>query len=649
MTSRVACSALLALSLVVPPSVRGGRIPSPFAAPLRPYEHAEGEIEVRRQVMMSARDGVRLALDLYLPPGPDKRPTILTRTPYGKERTDSLLLSLARFGYAVVAQDCRGTGASEPGQWDMYVYEKEDGADTLDWVKRQPWYDGTIGAVGGSYVGETQWFLSFHPDMTAILPEVAGIGKGRSNGVRLHLFVSAYAKSVGKAGGKPKAAGTEAVERETKTETWASGYFNDPLEAPSPKHLLERVPALRALAEAERGPRLLSLYAGMLAAERAALLRFLTGAPQVDYGNLGALPPVFGPEGSGPALKYVAASTADVYQRLHAPALMINGWYDWGLTWTLDTWDLLGRHAPAHVRDHTRLVLTPSAHMDLGYREGADASPDLRSRYRGKDNLPLTLRWFDHWLRKREDALRGLPRVSYFLMGANEWRGADTWPPPDVRTVRLFLDSAGNANGVDGGGTLSESPARLGRPDRYVYDPADPPPTTGGSIVSFLIPAGSIDQSPVQRRRDVLVYSTAPLSRGLAVVGPLTLVLYASSSAVDTDFSAKLSDVFPDGRALLLQSGMVRARFRDPGQRASLIEPGRLYRYEIDLWATANLFRPGHRVRVQVASADFPRYERNTNRGGRPGPPLKASQTVFHDSERPSHLVLSVLPEEAAP
>lgn len=590
---------------------------------------------------MAARDANRLAMDLYLPPG-GPHPTIVMRTPYGKERPDRLLRSLAQYGFVVVAQDCRGTGASEPGQWDQYMYEKEDSHDTIEWVKAQPWSDGKIGGIGGSYVGETQWFMASHPAMTATLPQVAGIGDGRSHGVRLHMFISAYARTVGKSEGKAKAS-ISPVEMEKRmwAETLASGYYNEPLRSGDrPERVVQRFPELRALAPGARAKRLRQIWAGLGAGERTDLVLFLIGASQVNYSNLSDVPAGL----SGPAFKYVEPSLEDVYRSIKAPPLMLNGWYDWGLDLGFETWDLLQTYAPAHVRDNAYMVVTPSAHNDVGYREGADRNPALRTRYsRVEENLELIVRWYDYWLKGRKDALSGLSRVTYFLMGANEWRGSDRWPPVAARPRRFFLDSAGRANGPEGAGTLAEAQPGQGPPDSFVYDPSDPPPTTGGSIVSSMIPSGSTDQRSVQQRPDVLVYSTAPLPSALEVTGPVKVVLYASSSAVDTDFTAKLSDVFPDGRALHLQSGIVRARFREADKGATLLDPGRVYRYEIDVWSTANLFRKGHRVRLEIASADFPRYERNANRGGSPGPPVKAVQKVFHDPSHPSHLVLHVI------
>jgi putative CocE/NonD family hydrolase len=241
-----------------------------------------------------------------------------------------------------------------------------------------------------------------------------------------------------------------------------------------------------------------------------------------------------------------------------------------------------------------------------------------------------------HWYAAvQEDTVDSWPPVIYYLMGANEWRIADAWPVPEARTVPLYLGA---------GGRLSTQPAQEpSDPDRYTYDPEAPTPTVGGSIVSYVYPPGSVDVSEVQKRPDVLTYTTEPLEHDLDVVGPLRLVLYASSSAVDTDFAARLSDVFPDGRAIQLQNGVLRARYRNPDGDPELLEPGRIYRFEIDIWATANRFAAGHSLRLDLSSADFPRFDRNTNRGGEPGPPIPAEQTIYHDPDHPSHLLLSVI------
>jgi putative CocE/NonD family hydrolase len=235
----------------------------------------------------------------------------------------------------------------------------------------------------------------------------------------------------------------------------------------------------------------------------------------------------------------------------------------------------------------------------------------------------------------RSNTIDSWPRVIYYLMGANEWRAASDWPIPQARLVPFYL-------GV--GGRLSEDPPQhAGKPDEYTYDPENPTPTIGGSIVSYVYPPGSVDVSNAQQRSDVLTYTSDTLVEALDVVGPLRMILYASSSAKDTDFVARLSDVFPDGRAIQLQNGLLRTRYRDLDQGPQLLEPGQIYRLQIDMWATANRFKAGHRLRLDISSADFPRFDRNSNRGGEPGKPLLAVQSIYRDRDNPSHLLIPVV------
>lgn len=248
------------------------------------------------------------------------------------------------------------------------------------------------------------------------------------------------------------------------------------------------------------------------------------------------------------------------------------------------------------------------------------------------NNVELLLRWN---AAVREGATDSWPTVIYYLMGANEWRVASDWPVPEAKQMAFYLCS---------GATLTtQPPQQTSSPDRYMYDPQNPTPTVGGSIVSYVYPPGSVDVSLVQKRPDVLVYTTPHLERDLDVVGPIRMILYASSSALDTDFVARLSDVFPDGRAIQIQSGLLRARYRNAEGDPELLEPHRIYRFEIDLWATANRFKAGHRLRVDISSADFPHYDRNSNLGGEAGAPISAQQSVFHGREYPSHLSVTVL------
>jgi predicted acyl esterase len=583
------------------------------------------------QVVM--RDGIRLATDVYLPPL-STAPAVVLRTPYGRDADGIVptLLSLARRGYAVAAQDCRGTGSSEPNHWDYYVREPEDGLDFVDWVTRQPWFDGFVGAFGASYVGQTQWHMALNPAMSAIVPEVSGLGIA-VNTAHLHMFVNAYAHTVGR-GDDKTAAPLRHIEAMFEGETMSSGFYNEPLVPELPDAVLEAVPGARGASPRQAQKLLWEHYCSLSCAARAELVKAVMGTQSVSIVEVEGLTRFFGPEISHDRHTLPHPDPAQVCRLLQAPALLVTGWYDWGLNDALATWELLGRAAEEPVRSRCRLLISPSAHNMTGYHEGMGDRPELQHTYRepGATHLELLLRWYDA---VRDDATGAWPRVVYYLMGAGRWCAADDWPPPEATDERLYL--------APEGGLAAGPPAGDAAPDRYVYDPADPTPTVGGSIVSWVYPPGSVDVSQVQERPDVLAYTTPVLTRDVDVVGQLRFVLYASSSATDTDFAVRLSDVFPDGRAIQLQNGVLRARFRDlPGDPA-LLEPGEVYRLEVDMWATANRFAAGHRIRVDISSADFPRLDRNSNLGGASGAPIPAEQRIHRDPDRPSHLVLPVV------
>jgi uncharacterized protein len=582
----------------------------------------------RQTETVAMRDGTRLATDVYRPPAA-QAPAIAMRTPYGRAAMADTLGVLARAGNVVVAQDCRGTGDSEPDSWDFYVHEREDSLDFVSWAVQQSWYAGFLGGMGGSYVGGTQWCMARHPQMSAIAPEVAGLGLAAGTGVRFHMFSNAYAQTVGKGQDKVPVDMQE-MERRLLGQTLASGYFNEPLTRPLRPGLLRQYPQLAGMKPGEARRWLWELYCRSGGAERAAIIRLALGVDAITISDVDQLDTIFPHSVNPDAHLLPSVSAAGLCQSVHAPAFMITGWYDWCLADALRTWDLLAAHASGAVRAASRLLITPSAHNRTGYHEGRDAHPELDRIYRGDPALLL------HWHEAvRTGALDALPPVTYYLMGANQWCAASEWPPREARRRALYLGPAG---------TLTwQAPRDQWEPDRYTYDPDDPTPTIGGSILSAVYPPGSCDVTELQMRPDVLTFTTPPLPCDLDVVGPLSLVLHASSSAPDTDFVARLSDVFPDDRAIQLQTGIVRARYRDPGGDPAPLEPGMIYRLDIPMAGTANRFAAGHRLRVDISSADFPKLERNANRGGDPGPPVPALQTIFHGSLYPSHLVVFVI------
>lgn len=576
------------------------------------------------------RDGIRLATDIYLPPLA-QAPTIVVRTPYGRRSEPWCTLSrvFAQRGYAVVVQDCRGTGESEPESWDYYIHESEDSFDCVQWLSQRSWFSGFIGGCGGSYVGQTQWGMSTHPLMTTIVPEVSGLGIAR-NTAHLHMFCNAYARSVGKGRDKHPISYKD-LEREMLPETLAGGYYNQPLHTEFTDAVLARNPTLASMNLPEIQQFLWQEYCRMPAAERATFVREALGADKVTIIEIEALSEIFGNAIAHDAHSLPFEDVSAALRALHATPLVCTGWYDWALNDALATWAALRRAESTSLRDFSRLVIAPSAHNMPGYHEGADECPALRHNHRVQNRPGLLLHWYDQ---VRRGTLNDWPRVIYFLMGANEWRTADEWPPPNAQTVALHLRSNRR---------LHAEPDGVDDADTYRYDPTNPTPTVGGSILSNVYRPGSCDVSEVQKRSDVLTYTTPPLARDVDVAGPLRMVLYASSTAADTDFVVRLTDVFPDERAIQLQSGILRARYRDPGETPRPLLPGQVYRLEIDMWATANRFAAGHRIRIDVSSADFPRFDRNANRAGSPGAPIPATQRIFRGDGYPSHLLLPVL------
>lgn len=579
---------------------------------------------------VAMRDGVRLAAHLHLPPELPA-PVIAVRSPYGRARYADISMELARRGYVVICQDVRGTGDSEPDSWDFYVHEGEDSYDFVDWVTGQAWCDGFIGAMGGSYDGGTQFCMAMHPKMTATMPEVAGLGIAPSHGVRFHMFLNAYSRTVGKGADKVKV-DRALLEAQMADETWATGYFNEPLHAALPETVKARFPQLERLSEAARWDWLWKHYNSLDPASRVEFLKSALGEETFTFVSTTKLNPLFGPEVDPDALMLPRAGVSQLCGAMQAPALMVTGWYDWCLGDALESFTQITRQGDLRARA-SRLLITPSAHNVPGYHEGEAEHPALRRTYRSAENLDLLLHWYGT---VRDGRAQEIPPVTYYLMGANEWRTAQAWPPPEAVEKRLYL---GDARALH-----ADEPPASSSPDTYIYDPDDPTPTLGGSILSAVYRAGSVDVATVQQRGDVAAYTSEVLTRDLDVVGPLRLVLYASSSAVETDFYGRLSDVFPDGRAIQLQNGVLRTRYRPlKDDEDALLEPGRIYRFEIDMWATANRFAAGHRLRLDISSADFPKFERNRNRGGSPGPSVKAVQTIIHDARHPSHLVIPVV------
>jgi putative CocE/NonD family hydrolase len=570
-------------------------------------------ILIEKNVMVPMRDGVKLATDVYRLDGAGSQPVALARTPYNKDLSVTSggmfnILRAVQAGYVVVVQDTRGRFASE-GEFTPMFQERDDGADAIGWAARQPWSSGKVGTFGGSYLGNTQW-LAAREQPAALLAIAPAI-----------TWSDLY-EGMEYQGGANYLHGL----------LWSAGMI--------PEEIRRRV------ASGRMPPETLSTL-GEAASDLGALFAHL---PLDDHPMLRALAPHYFDwlAHPTPGEYWRPASPNDAYEQITTPALHIGGWYDIFLWGTLQNYmGMRQRGGSAHARQHQRLIIGPWSHMNQSgsfpEREfGMSASADAI------DLTGLHLRWFDRWLKGVDNGVEQEQPVEIFVMGSDQWRAEDDWPLPDAQYRRYYLHSGGRANTLHGDGTLSAESPGDEPADAFLYNPLRPVPTLGGQMLLFGGNAtGPRDQRAVEARDDVLVYSTPALDHPVEVIGPIELRLFVASSARDTDVTGKLVDVFPDGRAMILTEGVLRARYRNP-LAPELLEPGTVYELRIDLWATANVFLPGHRIRLEVSSSNFPRIARNTNTGGEIASEgadqcALAINRVFHNGAYPSHLVLPII------
>lgn len=546
-------------------------------------------------VRVPMRDGVALSTDIYRPQGPGPFPVIVIRTPYDNNAEANVqdAVYFAERGYAVVLQDCRGRYDSD-GEFVPLKNEGHDGFDTIEWAAAQPWSTGKVGTYGASYLGIDQLYAATlrPPHLQAMFPIVAYSDFYHNwiytGGAFLLAYDLRWAISMG-----------------TRTRQNQYLWFN------TPNHITDLYWHLPLITADEAAGRRVPFYREWL--EHPTYDEF-----------------------------WKALSLRDKYDRITVPVYLWQGWYDVFLPGALDNFAGLR----AQGRTDVKLLIGPWVHQARGRFVGdLDFGPaaDL-------DRRPVAARWFDHWLKGADTGIMREAPVRIFTMGSNEWRDEWEWPPARTAPVRWYLHSSGRANSMFGDGVLSPEPPSSPEPaDRFVYDPRDPVPTLGGATCcgenTTPVPMGPRDQRVSSRRDDVLVYTSAELTSDLEITGPVTARLYAASSAPDTDFTVKLIDVHPSGRAINIADGLLRARYRTSFEKPELMKPGTPYEFTIDLVATSNVFRAGHRLRVEISSSNFPRFDRNPNTGapvGRSADLATAAQTIFHDAGRPSHLVFSV-------
>jgi putative CocE/NonD family hydrolase len=576
-------------------------------------------VQVEFNVPATMRDGVVLNANVFRPIGDGPFSVLLTRLPYGKDfPLGNAVLNAyqaARQGYIVIVQDTRGRFTSA-GEWQPFLNERADGYDTVEWAAQVPGSSGDVGMYGASYFGFTQWAAARErpPHLKALMPFVTWADAQDG------MYMRGGAVELG------------------LTRHWSQlNHIDTTLRrvrgSGDPRAIMAALMRIAGDLDAmpARGYAELPVKGYSVRRDDDALNEFDMGVDRrndPEYLDLASVAPGYD-------------ALADI------PAFHVGGWYDIFLAGTLKNY----RELQQRRRAPQKLLIGPWTHTSQDERIGAvhfgfastAAFINLQIDFQS-----LELRWFDRFLKGIPNGIDQEPPVQIFVMGLNQWRMENEWPLARAVPTPWYLHSAGHANTLGGDGTLSPVPPVDEAADQYVYDPNDPMPTLGGALLIHpLYPAGPQDQRPVEARSDMLVFTSEPLPAPVEVTGPITVTLYAASDAPDTDFVARLVDVHPDGFAQNLTDGIIRARMRDGVANESLIAPGEVYAYTIDLWATSNVFLPGHRIRLDVTSSSFPRWDRNLNTAapyaeGTEGVP--ARQTILHDSEHPSHVVLPIVP-----
>jgi uncharacterized protein len=564
------------------------------------------KLKLEHHARVPMRDGVELSADIYRPDADGKFPVLLLRTPYSNNTPGAVDQSrfFAERGYAVVQVDVRGRYDSA-GTFYAFRHEPNDGFDTDEWVGKQPWSNGKIGTFGGSYVGFTQLSQAIRQSkfLTTMIPFVTTLdiygnwiytGGAFQYGCALPwggLFIDGR------------------VNQEYLAYNWPVALKHLPIGT----------------------------------ADEAV------GRRNQHYRD------------------WVAHPTRDSYwdtisfersqDLVEVPMLNVGGWYDIFLAGMMnDQIEIAKRGKTEAARRGKRVMVGPWVH-GVGTRDNVRAeAPSQTDRVdfgpnATVDMLRVQLRWFDYWLKGMNTGVAEEPPVKIFVMGENTWRFENEWPLARTTYTNYYLQSGGKANTLHGDGVLALEPPSSGAPtDTFTYDPANPVPTLGGNNCcrSDIVPMGAFDQRGAERRDDVLVFTSPELTQPVEVTGPITMKLFASTSAADTDWTAKLVDVHPSGFAQNIQDGIIRARYREAvGKPAKMIEAGKVLEYTIDLWVTSNVFLPGHRIRVEISSSNFPRFDRNLNTGEDPATGtrmVKAMQTIHHSRQYPSHIVLPVIP-----
>ena len=593
--------------------------------------YVENHSDREEHVMIPMRDGARLSALILFPKDRPRQnlPAVLFRSPYLIEpgevnRFAEYLEGFLKNGYAAVFQNVRGRYFSE-GTFTFLVGSGEDGYDTVDWITKQTWSNGKVGALGCSSTAEEQHKLNAaqHPGLAATVPMGSGCGIGKvgpynemgnfyRGGVMQPWWFSWYYG----AGYTYRPSFSSNLSRETLIQIGRFWNLQPTIPPSGIDELVWTLPLNKVMDSMGATP-----------SDMDDFVNRLPNDPRWKNTD-------FGGEGD----------------RFGAPMLMINSWYDLSIGPNVALYEYQREHAAnENARSNMFMVIAPTAHCQQGKMESEHTVVGERDMGDARfDYVGLVQEWFDHFLNGVDNGVTNQPKVRAYMMGANQWRTYDGWPPKEATEVTYYLDSDGSANSLHGNGRLTtKKPDETGS-DSFVYDPMRPVPSKGGSICCFSssFQGGSYDQADIEMRADVLVYSTPPLEETVEIAGPVKVSLYLSSDVKDTDLTVKLLDVDRDGKAYNLDESIHRVRWRDGWEQPVFMEPGRVYKVDVGPLVTSNAFAPGHRIRIEVSSSNFPRFARNLNTGGNNYDESEgrvARNEIHHSPERPSHIVLPII------
>ncbi len=581
----------------------GGVTAAPRVAFRKVYP-VQNDVFIDHRVGIKMRDGVTLYADIYRPVKAGKYPVLVSRTPYSTQRYPNAFdepVFFASRGYVYVFQDVRGRHESE-GKWEPFRNDIEDGYDTIEWAAAQPWSNGKVGMQGHSYGGHVQWraAMANPPHLVTIFPMVATTSP-------YHNWVT-----------------LNGAWRLSFNFGWGADRQESRIMQNTGIHTMDNGPASQRYDTVL--PHLPLIDMQQLLGRHAQFYTDWIRHP--DYDDY-----------------WKVLNAEEVFDRIGIPVHTHGGWFDIFTAGTQNGYTGISqRGKSATARKQSHMVIGPWEHGVSQKTGDIDFGPDAKL-----EREIMELPWFDYWLKGIDNGVGSEPPVTLFVMGRNEWRQEKEFPLARTQYRDMYLSSGGHANTGGGDGHLSwQAPAEKSAPDRFEYDPANPVPSTGGNnCCGTPTLSGPRDQRRIESRSDVLVYTSDALGADLEVTGPVKVKLYASSDAFDTDFVAKLIDVFPDGRAINVCEGILRARYREGPSRPKPLEPGKVYEFEINLIGTSNVFLKGHKLRVDVTSSHFPEFDRNPNTGEPFGMSNRikiAHQTVYHSAGRASHIILPVIP-----